>query len=248
MADIEVGESGEIVLETTLTQGQVAKFNALARKLIVEDGSAYIPIDELHGVLLTSSRERARTIVNNHKDVVKAYLVRDSVRFQKYNISAAIKPAGLYALLETLAEDNPKKATDYRASLALLSYVVAKNPQLAFSASVKAKHNEVEKNSIVSRLKRAYKVCQLSEEPFIEGDEKHVHHIEGKCEEPALVTTLDNLIVIKGDIHRDYHRWLGEKRLRITRYTLEVYARRHNLSVEALRTQRSEPPMSLWLE
>lgn len=248
MADIEVGESGEIVLETTLTQGQVAKFNALARKMIVEDGSAYIPIDELHGVLLTSSRERARNIVNNHKDVVKAYLVRDSVRFQKYNISAAIKPAGLYALLETLAEDNPQRATDYRASLALLSYVVAKNPQLAFSASVKAKHNEVEKNSLVSRLKRIHKVCQLSEQPFTKNDEKHVHHIEGKSEEPALVTTRTNLIVIKGDIHLDYHNWLGKKSLPITRSTLRAYARSRNLSLAALRAQRIETPMSLWSE
>ena len=248
MVDIEVGESGEIVLETTLTQGQVSKFNALTRKIIVEDGSAYIPIDELHGVLLTSSRERAKTIVNNHKDVVKAYLVRDPVRFQKHNISAAIRPVGLYALLETLAEDNPKKATDYRASLALLSYIVAKHPQLAFSASVKAKHNEAEKNSVISRLKRTYNVCQLSEQPFTESDEKHVHHIEGKSEEPALVTTRNNLIVIKGNIHMDYHSWLGKKNLPITRSTLRAYARSHNLSLAALRAQRTEPPLSLWSE
>jgi len=237
MKDIEVGENGEIVLETTLTQGQVAKFKNLIENLIVEDGAAYIPIDELHGVLLTNSRNRAKDIVNNHKDVVKAYLVRDSVRFQKYGILSAIKPIGLYALLETLAEENPKRATDYRASLALLSYIVAKHPQLAFSSNVKAKHYEAEKNSVVSKLKRIHKVCQLSKKPFTTDDEKHVHHIEGKSEDPKLLATEDNLIVIKGHIHKQYHKWLDKNKFPISRLTLRDYAKVHRLSLTALDTQ-----------
>lgn len=49
--------------------------------MIIEGGAAYIPIDKLHGVLLTNSRQRAIAIVNNHKDIVKAYLVRDPIQF-----------------------------------------------------------------------------------------------------------------------------------------------------------------------
>ena len=71
-----IASDGEIVLETTLTNGQISKFNSLVRNIIVEGGAAYIPIDKLHGVLLTNSRQRAIAIVNNHKDIVKAYLVR----------------------------------------------------------------------------------------------------------------------------------------------------------------------------
>jgi hypothetical protein len=91
MEKIQLSDKGEIVLKTTLRKGQVSKFHKLIQRIIVEDGAAYIPIDEVHGVLLTNSRETAKTIVNKHIDIIKAYLVRDKVRFQKYQVSAASK-------------------------------------------------------------------------------------------------------------------------------------------------------------
>lgn len=234
MKKIQLSNKGEIVLQTTLTQGQVSKFNKLIQRMIVEDGAAYIPIDELHGVLLTNSRERATTIVNNNRDIVKAYLVRDPIRFQEYDVSAVIKPAGLYALLETLAEANPKKANDYRASLALLGYIIAQHPQLALSAQIKAKYKESEQNSVVGRLKRNNQLCQLSEEYFTDEDEKHVHHIEGESEDPVLAVDEENLIVIKGNIHKNYHNWLIKFGLPITRNTLRKYAKLNNYSLRVI--------------
>lgn len=229
-----IGSDGEIVLETTLTNGQISKFNSLASNIIVEGGAAYILIDKLHGVLLTNSRQRAIAIVNNHKDIVKAYLVRDPIRFEKYGVSATIKPMGLYALLETLAEDNPKRASDYRASLALLSYIIAKNPQLALSSSIKAKHQEALKNSVIGKLKRQNSICLLCEEPFTDEDEKHAHHIEGESEDPSLATDQDNLILVKGWIHVDYHNWLNQTGLPINRESLRNYAMMKNFSLTSL--------------
>ncbi|MCT7963428.1 hypothetical protein NG791_22385 [Laspinema sp. D1] len=234
MEKIQLGNNGEIVLQTTLTQGQVSKFNKLIKRLIIEDGAAYIPLDELHGILLTNSRERAKAIINKNPDIVKAYLVRDTVKFQQYQVSAAIKPVGLYNLLENLAEANPKKANDYRASLALLSYIIAQHPQLALSAQIKAKYKESEQHSIVRRLKRKNKICQLSEEYFASDDEKHVHHIEGESEDPNLATDEKNLIVIKGTIHEHYHNWLIKWGFPITRNTLIKYAMLNNYSLRVI--------------
>ncbi|MEA5467504.1 hypothetical protein [Spirulina sp. 06S082] len=234
MKKIKLDKKGEIVLQTTLTQGQVSKFNKLIQRLIVEDGAAYIPINELHGVLLTNSRDRAKTIVNNHQDIVKNFLVRDRIRFQKYNVSAAIKPVGLYLLLETLAQTNPKRANDYRASLALLSYIIASYPQLSFSSQQKAKYKNAEKSSVVGRLKRNHQKCQLSGQYFTDEDEKHVHHIEGASEDPALATDENNLIVIKGIIHEHYHTWLIRSQKSITRNTLRMYAKQNGYSLKTL--------------
>jgi hypothetical protein len=234
MQKIELGKGGQIVLETTLTQGQVSKFNNLIRRMIIEGGNAYIPIDELHGVLLTNSKERAKTIINNHIEVVKAYLIRDPKRFEKYNVSAVIRPRGLYNLLEVLAETNSKRAHDYRASLVLLSYIVAKYPQLAFSSTIKAKHDKSQKNSVIGRLKRSYKVCQLSKQSFTDDDEKHAHHVEGESEDPALANDEENLLIIKGWIHIDYHDWINKQKLPITRATLKYYAKMKNYAWVAL--------------
>lgn len=234
MKKIEISDKGQITLETTLTQGQISKFNGLIQKMIIEDGAAYIPIDELHGVLLTNSRERAKVIINNYRDTVKAYLVTDPIRFQKYGVIAAIRPVGLYNLLETLAEANPKRASDYRGSLALLAYIVAKHPQLALSSSIEAKYKEAVQNSVVAKLKRNHNVCQLSTETFTNDDEKHVHHIEGQSEDPSLANDEKNLIVIKGRIHIDYHNWINMQQLATNRYTLKQYAVKNNYSLAAL--------------
>lgn len=234
MQKIELGNKGELLLETTLTQGQIAKFNNLIQRLIIVNGAAYIPIDELHGVLLTNSKKRATTIVNNHSDVVKAYLVRDLERFQEYGVSAAIRPTGLYSLLETLAETNPKRASDYRASLALLAYIVASHPQLVLSSNIKAKHKEAEKTSVIGKLKRTHNICQICNQPFLDEDEKHAHHIEGQSEDPSLATDKYNLIVIKGWIHDDYHDWINKQGLEITKATLKYYAKLKNFSLAGL--------------
>jgi hypothetical protein len=231
---IEIGDNGEITLKTTLTKGQVAKFNSLFRSLIIEDGVAYIPINQLHGVLLTNSKERAITIIENYKDIVKPFLTRDKNRFQKYEVSSVIAPQGLYNLLEVLASDNPKRANEYRASHVLLAYLIATHPQLAISSHGKAKKEERQKNSITGKLKRTHKICQLCEQDFLTNDEKHIHHIEGQSENPRLKSEIKNLIVIKGSIHIDYHEWARKEGLPISRATLKYYAKIKNYSLAAL--------------
>jgi hypothetical protein len=231
MNGIEILENGNFILETTLTKRQVSKFKSLVKNLIIENGNAYVPINELHGVLLTSGKSKAQTIVNNHSDVVKAYLVREPILFEKYKVSSAISPVGLYNLLEELAKENPAKATEYRASLALLSTIIANHPQLALSAQKEAKIQKSINNSIIAKLKKKNKTCQLSHIDFTNDDEKHVHHIEGKSEDPSLVNDEKNLIVIKGTIHHDYHRWLSKKGYPINIGTLKLYAKEKNYSI-----------------
>ncbi|WP_404785269.1 hypothetical protein [Altericista sp. CCNU0014] len=233
MKGIEILGDGKFLLETSLTPGQVSKFNGLVDNLIIEKGTAYVPIDQLHGVLLTSSKAKAQTIVNNHADVVKAYLVREPILFAKHKVSSAINPVGLYNLLEELAKENPARATEYRASLALLSTIIANHPQLALSAQKEGKSQKIKNDSIFSRLKKKHAICQLSQKDFT-NDEKHVHHIEGKSEDPSLVNDEKNLIVIKGTIHNDYHGWLSKKGYPINKGSLKLYAKEKNYSISAI--------------
>ncbi len=90
---------------------------------------------------------------------------------------------------------------------------------------------------MVARLKKNHSTCQLCEQTFTNEDEKHVHHIEGESEVPALATDEKNLIIIKGWIHKDYHDWLNKKGLAITRPTLKKYAKINSFSIVALEAQ-----------
>jgi hypothetical protein len=234
MAEIKLGKDGEITLKTALTEGQIAKFRGLIEKIIIENGVPYIPINELHGVFLTTSRERARTIVNNHANIVKPYLIRDRIRFQKYGVDSVIKPIGLYFLLEKLAEEKPRRALDYRASLTLLSSIVANHPDLALSTRIQAKRQQVQRQSVIAKLKKRHKNCQLCQQPFLNNEEKHAHHIQGESEDPALANDEKNLIIIKGKIHKKYHEWVNNYGYPINRETLRWYAIQNNFSLDAL--------------
>ena len=70
MKGIDLSENNEVVLKTLLSKGQVAKFNSLVRSIIIFGNSAYIPVDQLHGVLLTRSKANALEILNLHKDLM----------------------------------------------------------------------------------------------------------------------------------------------------------------------------------
>ncbi len=118
--------------------------------------------------------------------------------------------------------------------LLLVAYIIASHPQLALSSNIKAKHEEAQKNSVIGKLKRTYNVCQLCKQTFTNEDEKHAHDIEGQSEDPSLATDEQNLIVIKGWIHSDYHDWLNKQQLEITRATLKYYAKFKSFSLEAL--------------
>jgi hypothetical protein len=222
---------GKVTLHTTLTQGQVNKFSGLAKQIIVEGNSAYIPIKELHGVLLTTSRVKAAAIVNHYENLVKPYLVTDKIVFQKLGIQSVIRPVGVYNLLEQLALDRPGRATEYRASLALLTCIVAQYPQLMLNAAIAAKALDSRTKVLINKLKALHNICQLSGQEFAFKEEKHAHHIEGVSESPELMAVEDNIIIIKRWLHDDYHEWASKGEYPLNRISLRYYARHKGYSV-----------------
>lgn len=224
MEKVSLNEDNEVLLKTTLTKYQVSKFNALNKHLVVKNGAAYVPLGELHGVLLTNSRKNARDIVNAHRSFVKNYLVPnlDDDIDQPY-----IRPIGLQILLEQLSFENPRRALDYRASAALLAYIVAAHPQLAFEGQIKAKTVQLEKDRLFAKLKKNHERCQLSGKRFGKGEEKHIHHIVAESINPGLAADEKNLVVISGKVHDGYHAWVCEKGSEISRASLKNYARAH---------------------
>ena len=215
---------GKISIQTSLTNAQLAKFNGLTDKMIVIDGAAYFPLEELHGVLFTNSRKNALALVNNHDDLIKNFLVRDKVKFADFFVCTAIRPMGIYQLLEALAHDKPSKANLYRESIFLLSYLVSKHPQLSVHSMVASQELNAHLQKVIKALKKQHDRCQLSDRPFLPDEEKHVHHIEAQALYPSLIAKASNLLVINGYIHDNYHHWLSKTGYPTSRKSLIKYA------------------------
>jgi len=235
---IDLGDDGRLVLDTTLTKSQVNKFKGLISRLIVVNNTAYLRLDELHGVLLTGSKEKARLLVMNHQDMLKPYLVTDRVMFQPF--SSAIKPAGVYLLLDHLTAVNPKKAADYRASLVLLAYIMAKHPGVALGSWRAAKEQFQAITKAMKALKQLHQTCQVTGYPFSGDDDKHVHHLEGQAENPSLAANADNMVVLHGWVHDDYHSWLIQQKLPTTKATFWFYADKKGYSTDFLRSLKAK--------
>jgi hypothetical protein len=225
---------GKVSVETSLSRAQLSKFSRLTDKIIIVDGSAYLPIDELHGILFTNSRKNAVAIVNNYNHVIKNYLVRDKVKFKDFIFSSAIRPIGIYLLLETLAQDNPSKANLYQESIFLLSYVVGKHPQLAFGRLLQSKEICTKLAALSKSLKGQHDRCQVSGRLFMPDEEKHLHHIEAQALSPALIAEPSNLLIINKSIHDRYHHWLSEIGAVANRKTLTKYAEENGYSLQSI--------------
>jgi hypothetical protein len=225
MQRIVLSDENEILLKTTLSKGQVAKFNSLLHELVVKNGAAYFSVKHLHGALLTRSKETARSIVQAYRDILRIYLVSaDDLEVQSEH--DFIRPIGVQILLDQLAMDRPQRASDYRASSALLAYIVAAHPQLAVDSSIEAKKLASFKDGLIKRLKSRHQVCQLTGQPFGQGHEKHVHHIVAEAINPGLAAAEDNLIVITGSVHDEYHAWVNTiPGAEVSRATLRNFAR-----------------------
>jgi Fe2+ or Zn2+ uptake regulation protein len=232
---IDLGKKGKLVFDTSLTTPQIAKFKGLIERLIIVDNSAYLRLDELHGVLMTSSKQQARDIVMAHQDILKPYLIYDKVKFAEFGVSSAIKPVGIYILLDHLATVRAVRAPEYRASLVLLSYIMAKHPGVVLGDWNNAKAQFQSVSKAMRSLKKQHSVCQLTGHPFYSGDEKHVHHIEGKSENPSKADDAGNLIVIHGWVHDDYHSWNSKKGMPICRTSLWFYADKRGYSKDFLK-------------
>jgi hypothetical protein len=221
-------------IRSTFTQNQLNKFTALSKRITVINGAAYLPINELHGVLLTNSKKNALKIINNHDDVIKNYLVRDKLKFPGCLFSTAIKPIGVCLLLDELASSNPRKADEYRESSFILSYIIACNPELKIQSQELANKLDSDLKALVYRLKRAAKVCQISKREFRSGEEKHVHHIESKACFPQLMGAGSNLLIISKETHDGYHAWLFKNGGDIDRISLTKYAEENGYSLPSI--------------
>ncbi len=223
--------------KTNFTPRQLNKFNTLSKKIVVINGAAYLPINELHGVLLTNSKRTALKIINNHDDIIKNFLVRDKTKFPipDFLFSSAIKPMGICLLLDVLADENPRRATEYRESSYVLQYIIASHPELKIQSQELAAKLNSELRALIKKLKNTHNVCQLSGREFKPGDEKHVHHIESKACHPRLIAEPSNLIVIDREAHDVYHAWLFKNGGDIDRATLLEYAKFKNYDTSCLK-------------
>lgn len=231
MQRIALSDNSEIVLKTTLRKGQVVKFNSLLNELVLRNGAAYLSIKHLHGALLTRSKDGARSIVQAYRDILRIYLVTaDELEVQSEH--DFIRPIGVQILLDHLAIDRPQRASDYRASAALLTYIVAAHPQLAVDSSREATKLAHLKTALIRKLKSKHQVCQLSGQAFGE-HEKHVHHIVAEAIDPRLAADEGNLIVITGAVHAEYHAWVNTiPGAEISRATLRNFARINSYSLD----------------
>ena len=233
MGKIRLNQNNEVALKTTLSKHQVAKFNAMNESLLIKNGVAYVSTNELHGVLLTRGRDDAREIIKQYRNILRNFLFdADDLEPGSQNDLGYVLPVGLYILLEQLAQDRPRRALDYRASIALLAYIVAGHPQLALASLIRDKSFASNEQAVMSRLKKKHTHCQISGHDFALGGEKHVHHIEPRATAPALVADEVNLVVITGEIHDAYHSWVNSSpALVVSRSSLRNFCRRNNYNM-----------------
>ncbi|MGD1852779.1 MAG: hypothetical protein ACFB2W_00875 [Leptolyngbyaceae cyanobacterium] len=231
MSKIQLNENNEVALRTSLSKHQIAKFNAMTDSLVIRNGVAYVSTNELHGVLLTRGRDDAREIVRQYRNILRNFLFdADDLDIDTQD-EGYVLPTGLYVLLSQLASDRPRRALDYRASIALLAYIVAGHPQLALASLIQDRGLASKEQAVVSRLKSRHSHCQLSGHNFT-GTEKHVHHIEPRATAPALVADENNLVVMTGKVHDDYHAWVSSsKELTVSRASLRNFCRLNGYSL-----------------
>ncbi|MEB3360148.1 MAG: hypothetical protein VKK04_25710 [Synechococcales bacterium] len=230
MEQIRLNEDNEVSLKVVLTKYQVSKFNSLASNLVIKNGVAYVPSTELHGVLLTRSRQRAKEIVNAYRNTLRIYLI-EAHNLEIDGDDPYIRPIGLQILLDQLSIDNPRRATEYRASAALLTYIVANYPQLAIEDQIRERDRRTIQAQVWRNLKRRHTCCQLTGRLFNGETEKHIHHIIAESIRPDLAASENNLIVISGEVHDEYHAWVTAGGYEVNKATLRNFARRKGYSL-----------------
>ncbi|MBN8564121.1 MAG: hypothetical protein J0L70_26655 [Leptolyngbya sp. UWPOB_LEPTO1] len=212
--------SSVIQIETDLSPGQLNKFKSLFAKMQLRDGKAYFPTSEMHGVLLTHSKQNALNIIKAHLRFVQPYIWQE-------NDDQYLKHIGIDILLEQLGEESPKKKTQYLAARAYISAWLANNPEVFKDAQLTGQELDRKKISAMQSVRNKATHCALSGKPFGQGVECHVHHIEGVSEQPDLATDPKNLIAICEDIHKAYHSWVNSQGGSVTRATLKQFAALH---------------------
>lgn len=228
MSVYNLEKDGKLTVQTCLSKGQVSKFNLLPGSIIVDGNSAYLSVEKLHGILFTNSRQTGKDIVNNYYHIVRNYLVRD----QNDGRILGVKPLGLYSLLEQLATDNPSRATQYRTSISAISCLISVNPELNVKSSSASREAATEQSKLISKLKRSHSFCQLSAVAFSSAEEKHAHHIVAASVAPDLIAHAQNILIIRKEVHCDYHNWASQYKQSIDRPSLIEYAQSKGYSTD----------------
>ncbi|MDF5718019.1 MAG: hypothetical protein PUP93_30180 [Rhizonema sp. NSF051] len=207
-------------IETNLLPGQLNKFKKLFAAMKLIDGKAYFPQSEMHGVLLTQSRQVAINRITAHLDIIQQYVFNEGDNMY-------IKHIGIDNLLDKLAEDNPKKKIQYLAVRAYISACLANNPEVFKDAELRIDKIENQVKDVMAYIRKNALKCVLSGKPFTSSGQCHVHHVEGVSERPDLQAVASNLLPVWNEIHTDYHRWANNSQKMVTRATLKEFARIH---------------------
>jgi hypothetical protein len=200
-----------------LSQRQLSKFKNLFEKKKIQNGKVYFPSNEMHGVLLTNSRQGAINIIKANERDLKPYL-------ENFDDNQYIKHIGVDVLLDKLGEENPKKKTLYLATQAYIAGQLANDPDVGRDAAVAAAKIDEERMRAMRTVKQEATHCKLSGVAFGKGVDRCVHHIEGVSEQPSLAADPNNLIVLTKEVHQQYHSWVSENHLAVTRATLKQFA------------------------
>ena len=206
-----------IQIISDLTPRQFSKFKSLFAKKRLERGKVYFLTNEMHGVLLTNSRQGAMNIVKAHLRHVQIYI-------ENFNDEQYIKHIGIDVLLEALGDENPKKKTQYLAARAYIASQLANDPEVFKDAQITGNIQDREKIQAMNDTKKQATHCALSGIAFGKGIQCCVHHIEGVSEQPALAADPANLIPLTKAVHDDYHSWVISKKQSITKASLKQFA------------------------
>ena len=214
-----------VEIETDLSLRQLSKFKILFKEKKLINGKVYFPTSQMHGVLLTQSKQSALNIIQRHLRFVQPYI-------ENINDDQYLKHIGADVLLDRLGEENPKKKTQYWAARAYISAYLANSPEIFKDAELAGQKLDKEKIKAVQVIKKGAKRCALSEKDFEKGVECHIHHVEGVSERPDLASDPKNLIALCEDVHREYHAWVNSRKESVTRATLKQFARAHNYKTD----------------
>lgn len=209
-------------IEVDLTDGQLNKFKKLFNSISLCNHKAYFLAREMHGVLLTNSRQSAMNIITSHLRFIQPYI-------ETFDRDMYIKHIGVDILLDKMSEENPKKRVQYLAVRAYISAQLANDSNIFRDAVFEAIQIDRKRIQAMQWVRARVEKCELSgvSSKDVEID---IHHIEGVSEQPDLATDVKNLIPLDKKIHKEYHAWAIKEGQPVTRASLKQFAKKHGYS------------------
>lgn len=211
-------------LDIDLTDGQLRKFKSFFNSMIIVDHRSYFSTSEMHGVLLTQSKEKAKHKLKNQESYVNQYLL--NIDDETY-----IKLIGVDILLDRLCEIDPRKQHQYLASKAIINTWAANNPEIFRDGQIRANKEEREKIKAMHWMRKKASHCLLSgmQKPDVKLE---IHHILGVAETPELAADVENLIPLSREVHQEYHSWATREEVAVTRASLKKFALIHGYNTD----------------